>query len=80
MPDQETRPVWRVHDDDITPTRADHARLTAATDAARQRMADHERDLASWRDSERHDGTEHISVVLRAVLVMRGLDRQESAL
>ena len=51
----------------------DHARLIAATEAARQRMADRERDGASRRNTERDDGPVHISVVIRAVLTRLGL-------
>jgi len=51
----------------------DHAQLIAATETARQRMADRERDRATWRDSARGDGPVHIGVVLRAVLARLGL-------
>lgn len=53
----------------------DRELLIAATTAARQRMANHERD--SWPTVERDDGPEHVRTILARLLdiyALRGLD------
>jgi len=49
----------------------DRELLIAVATAARQRLADHERD--SWPTAERDEGPEHIAPILDRVLEMYGL-------